>query len=217
MRVRNKPWAKEKVLAHPEFVVENPTAYKGKWQERFSKNQPLHIEVGSGKGQFIVRMAKQNPSINYVAVEIEINVLVSILEKQIEEQLPNLQILHANGAALTEYFEVGEVDLVYLNFSDPWPKKRHAKRRLTSPQFLETYETILVPGGEIHFKTDNRGLFEYSLVSFSTYGMQLKEVSLDLHQDDCPENIMTEYEEKFSAKGQPIYRVETAYSVKNDK
>ena len=131
-------------------------------------------------------MAKQNPSINYVAVEIEINVLVSILEKQIEEQLPNLQILHANGAALTEYFEVGEVDLVYLNFSDPWPKKRHAKRRLTSPQFLETYETILVPGGEIHFKTDNRGLFEYSPVSFSTYGMQLKEVSLDLHQDDCP-------------------------------
>ncbi|MGX6961542.1 tRNA (guanosine(46)-N7)-methyltransferase TrmB [Vagococcus xieshaowenii] len=211
MRVRNKPWAKELIEENPQYVVENPESYKGKWQSRFEKSQPLHIEVGSGKGRFIVGMAKQNPDINYIAIELEQSVLVSILEKQLEEKLPNLQILHVNGSALTEYFETGEVDLVYLNFSDPWPKTRHAKRRLTYKTFLATYETILVDNGEVHFKTDNRGLFEYSLVSFSEYGMRLKQVWLDLHASNFEGNVMTEYEEKFSSKGQPIYRVEAQF------
>ncbi|MGX7030739.1 tRNA (guanosine(46)-N7)-methyltransferase TrmB [Vagococcus zengguangii] len=211
MRVRNKPWAKELIEQNPQYVVENPESHKGKWQERFEKVQPLHIEVGSGKGRFIVGMAKQNPDINYIAIELEESVLVSILEKQLEEKLPNLQILHVNGSALTEYFEAGEVDLLYLNFSDPWPKTRHAKRRLTYKTFLATYETILVDNGEVHFKTDNRGLFEYSLVSFSEYGMRLKQVWLDLHASDFEGNVMTEYEEKFSSKGQPIYRVEAQF------
>ena len=211
MRVRNKPWAKDLIAENPQYVVGDPEAYKGIWQTRFEKKQPLHIEVGSGKGRFIVGMAKQNPAINYIAIELEESVLVSILEKQVEEKLPNLQILHVNGSALTNYFEEGEVDLVYLNFSDPWPKTRHAKRRLTYKTFLETYEAILVDNGEIHFKTDNRGLFEYSLVSFSEYGMQLKQVWLDLHVADFEGNVMTEYEEKFSSKGQPIYRVEAQF------
>ena len=211
MRVRNKPWAKELIEDNTQYVVENPESHKGSWQKRFEKVQPLHIEVGSGKGRFIVGMAKQNPDINYIAIELEESVLVSILEKQLEEKLPNLQILHVNGSALTEYFEVGEVDLVYLNFSDPWPKTRHAKRRLTYKTFLATYEAILVDNGEIHFKTDNRGLFEYSLVSFSEYGMRLKQVWLDLHVSDFEGNVMTEYEEKFSSKGQPIYRVEAQF------
>lgn len=211
MRVRNKPWAKELIASNTQYVVTQPEAQKGKWHERFEKKQPLHIEVGSGKGRFIVEMAKAHPENNYIGIEVEESVLVSILEKQIEEQLPNLQILHVDGAALTDYFNEGEVDLMYLNFSDPWPKTRHAKRRLTFRTFLSTYEKILVTNGEIHFKTDNRGLFEYSLVSFSEYGMQLKKVWLDLHDSDFEGNIMTEYEEKFSSKGQPIYRVKVQF------
>ncbi|MGX6979992.1 tRNA (guanosine(46)-N7)-methyltransferase TrmB [Vagococcus elongatus] len=214
MRVRNKPWAKELIEKHPEYVVTDPEAFKGRWQERFEQKQPLHIEVGSGKGRFIVGMAKAHPENNYIAIELERNVLVSILEKQIDAQLPNLQILHVHGDSLMNYFTEGEVALIYLNFSDPWPKARHAKRRLTHKTFLEIYEAILAPGGEIHFKTDNRGLFEYSLVSFSEYGMRLKQVWLDLHISDYEGNIMTEYEEKFSSKGQPIYRLEAMFSNK---
>lgn len=212
MRVRNKPWAKELIQKHPEYVVTDPEVFKGRWQERFNRKQPLHIEVGSGKGRFIVEMAKTHPQNNYIAIELERNVLVSILEKQIEAQLPNLQILHVNGDSLTNYFAAGEVDLIYLNFSDPWPKTRHAKRRLTHRTFLEVYEAVLSSKGEIHFKTDNRGLFEYSLVSFSEYGMCLKQVWLDLHASDYEGNIMTEYEEKFSSKGQPIYRLEAVFN-----
>lgn len=213
MRVRNKPWAQEFIDNHPNYVVTSPELYKGKWQERFEKAQPIHIEVGSGKGRFVVEMAKAHPENNYIGIEMDKNVLAAILEKQVEEQLPNLQILHVNGAMLTEYFADGEVSLVYLNFSDPWPKTRHAKRRLTYQTFLATYEKILVPNGEIHFKTDNRGLFEYSLVSFSQYGMILQQVWLDLHVADYEGNIMTEYEEKFSKKGQPIYRVESRFVI----
>src|SRR5699024_4541269 len=121
--------------------------------------------------------------------------------------LPNLQLLHVNGGSLTQYFAKGEVDQIYLNFSDPWPKKRHEKRRLTYPSFLTNYEEVLVPEGEIHFKTDNQGLFEYSLTSFSKYGMVLEQVWLNLHESDFEGNIMTEYEEKFSNRGQRIYRV----------
>ncbi|MFC0234273.1 tRNA (guanosine(46)-N7)-methyltransferase TrmB [Vagococcus entomophilus] len=211
MRVRNKPWAKEKVAEYPQYIPSDPMAWKGKWQDKFQNKQPIHIEVGTGKGQFITEMAKAHPEINYVGIELQTNVIVIALDKLIEEKLPNLQLLLVNGSMLTEYFAAGEVDQVYLNFSDPWPKKRHEKRRLTSPSFLSNYENILKKNGEIHFKTDNRGLFEYSLASFSQYGMILKQVWLDLHQSDFVGNIMTEYEAKFSAKGQPIYRVEAVF------
>lgn len=211
MRVRKRPGAEELIAAHPEYVVADPTAWKGQWQSRFEQVQPLHIEIGMGKGRFITEMAKAHPEINYIGIEMQVSVVSLALDKLLAENLPNLQLLHVDGAALTDYFASGEVDQIYLNFSDPWPKKRHEKRRLTSPQFLAVDEEILRPNGEIHFKTDNQGLFEYSLASFSQYGMVIKQVWLDLHTSDYQGNIMTEYEEKFSARGQRIYRVEAQF------
>ena len=211
MRLRNKPWAKDALAAHPEMVIQDPTQWKGRWHERFGNSNPIHIEIGSGKGQFVSGMARQNPNINYIGIEIQESVLVVALEKALAADVSNLQLLHVNGGQVTDYFEDGEVDQIYLNFSDPWPKKRHAKRRLTHESFLVGYEKVLPPFGELHFKTDNRGLFEYSLASFSQFGLVLKQVWLDLHQVEFPGNVMTEYEEKFSAKGHPIYRVEVIF------
>lgn len=217
MRVRNKPWAAEKIASYPEYVVDDPEAWKGKWHERFGNDYPIHIEIGMGKGQFIAGMAKAHPEINYIGVELQISVLSVALDKLIEDDLPNLQLLHVNGDALTNYFIDSEVDQIYLNFSDPWPKKKHEKRRLTYKTFLETDERILKPAGEIHFKTDNQGLFEYSLSSFSKYGMTIEQVWLDLHESDYEGNVMTEYEQKFSSRGQRIYRVEVRFADKTKK
>jgi tRNA (guanine-N7-)-methyltransferase len=215
MRTRFKPWAANLMEAHPEILIPNPDQQKGKWHEVFGNNNPLHIEAGTGKGRFIIGMAKQNPSINYIGIELFDSVIVSALETILEEEggIPNLRLLRVNAKDMTEFFEKGEVDRLYLNFSDPWPKKRHAKRRLTHHTFLALYEAVLPENGEIHFKTDNRGLFEYSLTSVSEYGMLLKYVSLDLHAGEPEWNIMTEYEEKFSKKGQPIYRLEAQYQT----
>src|SRR5699024_1062522 len=155
----------------------------------FGNDAPIHIEVGTGKGQFVVGMAKANPHINYIGIELQESVIVSALDKLIEADLPNLKLLHTNGEDLRDFFANEEIGQVYLNFSDPWPKNRHAKRRLTYHTFLEIYEDILIPNGEIHFKTDNRGLFEYSLMSFSEYGMLLTYVSLDLHESEYEGNV----------------------------
>lgn len=215
MRLRNKPWAKEKISQYPQYVISNPEQFKGKWNEIFNNNHPLHIEVGTGKGQFIIGMAKKYPNINFIGIELQESVIVSALDRLIEAELPNVKLININAKDLENYFDKNEVSRIYLNFSDPWPKKRHTKRRLTYQSFLNIYENILIDGGEIHFKTDNRGLFEYSLVSFSQYGLTLNFVSLDLHQSDFEDNIMTEYEEKFSKKGNPIYRCEVQYPNKN--
>ena len=217
MRVRNRPGAAEMLAAHPNFVISDPTLWKGKWNELFENDHPIHIEIGMGKGQFITGMAKAHPEINYIGVEMQVSVVSIALDKLIEQPLPNLKLLHVDGSALTEYFADSEVDQIYRNFSDPWPKKRHEKRRLTYKTFLAVDEQILRPNGEIHFKTDNQGLFEYSLASFSQYGMILKQVWLDLHQSQFEGNIMTEYEEKFSSKGQRIYRVEAQFQDKTKK
>lgn len=212
MRLRNKPWAQEYIQAHPEVVIANPEARKGKWHEEFGNSNPVHVEVGTGKGQFVIGMAKQNPHINYIGIELYDSVIVVALEKVLEqESLPNLRLLNVNGKDLTEYFEKGDIGQVYLNFSDPWPKTRHAKRRLTHANFLTLYRDLMPEGGEVHFKTDNRGLFEYSLISMTDFGMQLKYVSLDLHVEEPEDNVRTEYEEKFAAKGQPIYRLEAKF------
>ncbi|ULT55997.1 tRNA (guanosine(46)-N7)-methyltransferase TrmB [Neobacillus drentensis] len=211
MRLRHKPWAKEKIEQHSQYVVANPENFKGKWHEAFEKDQPLHIEVGTGKGQFITGMAKANPDINYIGIELYVSVIVAALDRLIEADLPNLKLLQVNAADLDKYFTKNDVDRVYLNFSDPWPKARHEKRRLTYKDFLKRYEDILVDGGEIHFKTDNQGLFEYSLMSFSAYGLLLKYVSLDFHKSEYEGNIMTEYEQKFSEQGKRIYRCEVKY------
>lgn len=211
MRLRNKPWAKEKIEQHPQYVVLNPELNKGKWHEVFEKAQPLHIEVGTGKGRFITEMAKAHPENNYIGIELYDSVIVAALDRLIEADLPNLKLLNVNAADLEKYFAKGDVERVYLNFSDPWPKTRHEKRRLTYKDFLQLYENIMVDGGEIHFKTDNQGLFEYSLMSFSAYGLLLKYVSLDFHKSGYEGNVMTEYEQKFSEKGNRIYRCEVKY------
>jgi tRNA (guanine-N7-)-methyltransferase len=215
LRLRNKPWAEEFITNHPEVIIPNPQIYKGNWQQVFGNDHPLHIEVGTGKGQFVTGMALANPHINYIGIELYTSVIVCALEKVLEANTPpNLRLLKVNGADLDKYFIKEDVSRVYLNFSDPWPKTRHAKRRLTHEGFLKLYESILIDNGEIHFKTDNRGLFEYSLISVSEYGMLLKDVSLNLHANMPEDNIMTEYEEKFSAKGQPIYRLEAQFVSK---
>ncbi|KZZ85712.1 MULTISPECIES: tRNA (guanosine(46)-N7)-methyltransferase TrmB [Bacillaceae] len=211
MRVRNKPWASEFLQENRHIAIAQPSELKGKWKEFFGNSNPIHIEVGTGKGQFLSGMAKANPDINYLGIELFQSVMVIAVQKVIDAEVDNLKLLNVDAAVLTDIFEDGEVDRLYLNFSDPWPKKRHEKRRLTYKTFLGLYERLLVKGGEIHFKTDNQGLFEFSLRSFSEYGMLLTFVSLDLHQSDFEGNIMTEYEEKFSNKGQRIYRSEAKF------
>ncbi|RAZ66284.1 tRNA (guanosine(46)-N7)-methyltransferase TrmB [Planococcus maitriensis] len=215
MRARYKPWAADLIAAHPEIVIPNPETLKGKWHEEFGNDQPIHIEAGSGKGRFITGMAQANPHINYIGIELFESVIVTALQGALEPEsgIPNLRLLQVNAQELETFFEAGEIGRVYLNFSDPWPKTRHAKRRLTHESFLKLYERVLPEGGEIHFKTDNRGLFEYSLTSISEYGMLLKDVSLDLHANEPEWNIMTEYEEKFLKKGQPIYRLEAKFQA----
>lgn len=211
MRVRNRKGASDLLAAYPQYVILTPEDCKGKWASIFGNSNPIHIEVGSGKGRFITGMAAQNPDINYIGIDIQMTVLSYALDRVVEAGSPNVKLLQVDGSSLTNYFAPAEIDRLYLNFSDPWPKKRHEKRRLTYKSFLDTYKEILPEQGEIHFKTDNRGLFEYSLVSFSQYGMTLNGVWLDLHASDMEGNVMTEYEEKFSQKGQVIYRVEARF------
>lgn len=211
MRLRHKPWAQEKLESHPESVIMAPEQMKGKWTALFGNDNPIHIEIGTGKGQFVTGMAELHPEINYIGIEIQKSVMIDVLDKIIAKDLKNIKLLPTDGALLTEFFEQGEISQIYLNFSDPWPKKRHEKRRLTSEPFLKSYQDVLVPGQEIHFKTDNRGLFEYSLISFTNFGLSLEYVSLDLHASEMEGNVQTEYEQKFSAKGQPIYRCEVKF------
>ncbi|MBD1380180.1 tRNA (guanosine(46)-N7)-methyltransferase TrmB [Metabacillus arenae] len=214
MRLRNKPWAGEYLAENPQIVIQDPQSYKGKWHEIFGNDHPIHIEVGTGKGQFVTGMGRANPSINYIGIELFESVIVHAVKKVKESEANNVKLLNVNANNLTEYFAPAEVSRVYLNFSDPWPKTKHEKRRLTYKTFLDLYKEILVEEGEIHFKTDNQGLFEYSLKSFSDYGLKLTYISLDLHNSDFEGNIMTEYEEKFSSKGQRIYRSEVKYEKK---
>ncbi|WNB93097.1 tRNA (guanosine(46)-N7)-methyltransferase TrmB [Bacillus sp. NEB1478] len=211
MRQRFKSWAKDKLVDNPEFVSVDPVSMKGKWHTFFGNSNPIHLEVGTGKGQFINGMGKQNPTINYMGMELYDSIIITALDRILENDLSNVKLIRADAAHLLDYFEPNEIDQVYLNFSDPWPKNKHAKRRLTHESFLAQYETILKPNSEIHFKTDNQGLFEYSLHSMSKYGMFFNDISLDLHQSNMPDNVMTEYEEKFSERGSRIYRMEAQF------
>ncbi|HHD4510030.1 TPA: tRNA (guanosine(46)-N7)-methyltransferase TrmB [Streptococcus pyogenes] len=211
MRVRKRKGAEEHLANNPHYVILNPEDAKGRWHDVFGNDRPIHIEVGSGKGGFITGMALKNPDINYIGIDIQLSVLSYALDKVLASEVPNVKLLRVDGSSLTNYFEDGEVDMMYLNFSDPWPKTKHEKRRLTYKDFLDTYKRTLPEHGEIHFKTDNRGLFEYSLASFSQYGMTLRQIWLDLHASNYEGNVMTEYEEKFSNKGQVIYRVEANF------
>ncbi|MFU1791986.1 tRNA (guanosine(46)-N7)-methyltransferase TrmB [Mammaliicoccus sciuri] len=210
MRMRNKPWADDFLKDHPN-IVDVSLNHQYKMAEWFDKDQPIHIEVGTGMGRFITETAKQNPNINYVAIEKDKNVMVRVLEKVKEMELNNIKLINQDAKLLTEYFVENEVSRIYLNFSNPWPKTRHAKRRLTFSSFLEIYQHILNKDGQIHFKTDNQGLFEYSLESMSQYGMSFDYINLNLHEDEPEDNIRTEYEDKFSSRGFRIYRMEASF------
>ena len=213
MRLRNIPGAKDAILEN-RYVVQEPKTQKGKWNQCFFKEQPVHIEVGMGKGRFLMDMARLHPDINYVGIEMYDSVLLRALQKREEleeagEKLDNLLFMRVDARELPDIFEKGEVQKIYLNFSDPWPKARHAKRRLTSREFLARYEKVLISEGVVEFKTDNRELFEFSLEEVKEKDWELLVYTFDLHhQEDMMEgNVMTEYEEKFSSMGNPICKL----------
>ncbi|WP_281197473.1 tRNA (guanosine(46)-N7)-methyltransferase TrmB [Staphylococcus felis] len=210
MRMRNKPWAEDYLREHLD-CVDLDGDHAQSIREWFNNDNPIHIEVGSGMGKFITTLASQNPHINYISIERDKNVMIRVLDKVIDQNLTNIKLLCNDAVQLTEYFKPHEIERIYLNFSDPWPKKRHAKRRLTYHTFLEIYQHILSTDGEIHFKTDNRGLFAYSLESMSEFGMYFTKINLNLHEEDTGDNIPTEYEYKFSEKGSRIYRMEAKF------
>ena len=208
MRLRNVKNAKE-IVESNEYVIKNPWKLKGKYMlsdKAFPKNQPIHLEIGMGKGNFIIDMALKHPDINFIGIERYESVLVRALEKLNDKDIPNLRFMCIDAITLDDIFD-SEIDCIYLNFSDPWPKKRHAKRRLTSDTFLPIYDSIFKKDKRIVQKTDNVGLFEYSIVSLSNYGYVIKDISLDLH-NTSKENVMTEYEKKFSSQGIKINYLE---------
>jgi tRNA (guanine-N7-)-methyltransferase len=216
MRLRNIRGSREIVAAN-EYVVHEPEKWKGQWKSLFGNDHPLHIEIGMGKGRFIMEMAANNPQINYIGIEKYSSVLLRALEKHKETELTNLYFIRFDAEYLNDIFAKDELDRIYLNFSDPWPKDRHAKRRLTSKEFLAKYDQCLKYEGEVIFKTDNRPLFDFSVEEAGIAGWQLCEVSYDLHHSEYAEgNVMTEYEERFSAMGNPIHRL-VAYRSKSDK
>ena len=207
MRLRNIPGSEE-VLAACPFVIKNPSEHKDIWNQVFGNDNPLHIEVGMGKGKFITELAELHPDINYVGIERYSSVLLRAVQKLEGRELPNLRLLCVDASELPEYFGNGEVDRIYLNFSDPWPKDRHARRRLTSPRFMNVYDQVLAEDGRVEFKTDNQGLFAYSLTSIPEAGWEVLEYTHDLHHSEMAEgNVMTEYEEKFSSAGNPICKL----------
>lgn len=207
MRLRNVKGAGETIAAN-DYVVHDEAAMKGSWRERFGNDNPIHMEIGMGKGRFITDMARMHPEINFIGIEKYSSVLVRAIEKQEVCALPNLLFIRMDAEYITDVFEKGEVNYIYLNFSDPWPKDRHAKRRLTSVPFLNRYAAFLAEGGGITFKTDNRPLFDFSLEQAEEAGWELESCTYDLHHSEYADgNVMTEYEERFSSMGNPIFRM----------
>ena len=213
MRLRHIPGAEEAIARSP-YVIQEPKEKKGKWREVFGNDHPIHIEVGMGKGRFIMELAERNPEVNYIGIERYSTVLLKALQKREKLPLSNICFMCVDAKELGEMFEPGEVKKIYLNFSDPWPKKRAHKKRLSNHAFIARYAHILKPDGEIQMKTDNSALFEYSLMEFQEEGWRLKEVSVDYRREEHAEDVITEYERRFLEKGQPIYR---AVFVKNGK
>jgi len=207
MRLRHIPGSEEQIADSP-YVIQNPQKQRGRWAEVFGNSNPIHIEVGMGKGKFLMELAAQNPRINYVGIEQYSSVLLKAVRKQEDRKLSNLWFLRADARTLADIFGPEEVARIYLNFSDPWPKDRHAKRRLTSLQFMAVYDKLLKADGVVEFKTDNQELFRYSLESIPRAGWEIRLCTFDLHHSPYGQgNIMTEYEEKFSSMGKPICKL----------
>ena len=196
------------MIAESRFVVQEPAAQRGKWNAVFGNDHPIHIEIGMGKGRFMMELASSNPNINYIGIEKYSTVLLRAVQKMEAQELSNLRLIRMDAEEICEVFDKGEVSRIYLNFSDPWPKDRHAKRRLPSRQFLGRYHEILAADGRIEFKTDNADLFDFALEEIAPAGWKTEAVTRDLHHDEnmFVGNIMTEYEEKFSSIGNPIYK-----------
>ena len=210
MRLRNIPGSRD-IIAESPWVVQSPENFRSRWDQVFGSRRPLHIEVGMGKGRFLMDLAAARPDRNYIGIEMYSSVLLRAVQKAdaLQAPSPNFRFLRLDARDLASVFAPGEVDRIYLNFSDPWPKDRHAKRRLTSRNFLRLYEQILSPGGHVEFKTDNQDLFRFSLEEIQAQGWILESSTFDLHHDPSlmRGNIMTEYEEKFSALGNPICKL----------
>ncbi len=207
MRLRNITGSRE-VIAQSPFVVSEERLFEcpGTWHEIFGNNNPIYIEIGMGKGRFIHTIAREHPDINYVGIEKYSSVLLRAIQRMEAEELANLKFIRMDAEDIEKVFAAGEVGRIYLNFSDPWPKERHAKRRLPSREFLARYDRILEKDGVLEFKTDNRGLFDFALEELEPAGWTAKIVTYDLHRDEklMEGNVLTEYEEKFSSKGNPI-------------
>lgn len=208
MRLRNVKGAKE-IIESSNYVVLNYKDYKGNYHELFGNNNPIYIEIGMGKGNFIIENALRYPNINFIGIEKYDSVMVRAVEKVENKEINNLKFIRIDANKIEEIFDK-EIDRIYLNFSDPWPKVRHEKRRLSSTNFLEKYDNIFKNEKRIIMKTDNRKLFEFSIISFTEYGYKINDISLDLHNDDIKDNIETEYEKKFSSMGFPIYKIDVS-------
>ena len=207
MRLKNVPGSRE-AIADSVFVIHEPETKKGVWQQVFGNDHEIHVEIGMGKGRFLYEMASLHPDINYIGIEKYSSVLLRALEKMEELEISNICFIRMDAEEIGEVFDKDEVSKIYLNFSDPWPKDRHAKRRLTSRQFLGRYDSILKKDGVIEFKTDNRPLFDFSLEEAPEAGWKVVKHTFDLHNSDMAEgNVMTEYEEKFSSMGNPIHKM----------
>ncbi|MEG6584332.1 tRNA (guanosine(46)-N7)-methyltransferase TrmB [Dendrosporobacter sp. 1207_IL3150] len=213
MRLRKKPWVTEAIKEFSDFVIINAGSDSaGKWTEIFGREAPLYVELGTGKGRFITDLAAAHPNINFIGIEAQQDVLYYAAKKVRERELKNVRLLVFDINNILDIFAEGEVSRFYINFCDPWPKARHAKRRLTHQGFLEKYRKLLKKNGELFFKTDNRALFDFSLEQFSESGLKTNNVTYDLHSDNMSDNIMTEYEAKFSSIGVKINRCEVLFS-----
>lgn len=204
MRLKNVKGAKERIEIS-KYLIKNPFELIGKYQQLFRNNNPIHLEIGTGKGDFLIEMALRNPNINFIGIEKYDSVLVRAIEKCDKLDITNIYFIREDAMEVEKMFK-HEITKIYLNFSDPWPKERHAKRRLTSPVFLKKYDAIFKEDKFIQMKTDNRHLFEYSLMSLVQYGYKIDELSLDLYEEDLTDNVPTEYETKFVNLGKKIYR-----------
>lgn len=211
MRMRKKKNCAARMERCSELRITEPERYKGRWREAFGNDNPIHIEIGCGKGAFVTGMAAREPEINFIAIEKVEDVIVMAMEKAQAAELKNVRFIDIDAERIEDFFEKGEIVRIYLNFSDPWKKSKQAKRRLTHKRFLDRYKEVLPTGGEIWFKTDNIKLFEFSLNSFAAENFKLKNITFDLHDSDFPGNVITEYEQKFIDLGQPIYRLEAVY------
>lgn len=211
MRMRKKKNCDVRMERCSDVWIRKPEQYKGKWSKFFGNDNPIHIEIGCGKGNFVVGMAKMYPDVNFIAIEKVEDVIVMAMEKAVEAELSNVLFMDMDAEKIEDIFEFGEIKRIYLNFSDPWKKNKQAKRRLTHKRFLDRYKAVLKQGDYIWFKTDNRALFDFSLNSFAQENYKLENISLDLHNSNFEGNVMTEYEKRFSEAGMPIYRLEATY------